>query len=407
LRPFSPLEAPTAGVSGTTRAELIARRVLALDHRATSRQLRCTLSSLGRRHRDITARLERRFQEVNGTLFDRITATEEQSLLIAAYFFAEYSFEAAALFNPSMVVHPDQSGVAPGAVRFVMSLRSIGEGHMSSVTFRTGQWSERDGFALDACSPQATTPEIEVVGAGDATEIRLSCSDHEDLSETVLFPVTEAQHRGVEDLRLVRFVDEDGAVDYFGTYTAFDGVSARSEFLQADNFRNFVMRPLTGDAVGKGMALFPSKIEGRYAMLGRCDGESISLLRSPDRLNWASGTEIISPRYPWEFFQLGNCGSPILIDEGWLVLTHGVGPVRDYSIGACLLDRRDPLKLLGRMPAPLLEPRERERDGYVPNVVYSCGAMVHDRRLLISYGVADSFTSFATIQLDKLLAAME
>jgi predicted GH43/DUF377 family glycosyl hydrolase len=294
-----------------------------------------------------------------------------------------------------------------GAVRFIMSLRSIGEGHMSSVTFRTGSWQRDQGFVIDPSSAHAVPPQIETrLGNGEASVIELVCGDCQDLSETVLFPVTKAQRQGLEDLRLVRFTDEQGAVTYLGTYTAFDGRSARSELLSADNFQRFTLRPLSGTAVTKGMALFPRKIGGDYAMLGRQDNESIWLLRSGDLLRWDDGVKVVSPRFPWEFFQLGNCGSPIELEEGWLVLTHGVGTVRNYCIGACLLDRDDPSKLLARTVAPLLEPGGKEREGYVPNVVYSCGGMVHDRTLLIAYGVADSFTTFATLPVDRLLQAM-
>ena len=407
IRPFSPQESHRGRDAGESHGQRIAGRVLGLDEARLREEVAHVTSSLAERHRDVQANLLRRFSEVNGSLFDRLTVSDDQALLIGAYFCAEYSFEAAALFNPSLVPHPDQSGLPADTVRFVMSLRGIGEGHMSSVTFRTGTWCAEQGFLLDPASALAVPPQIEALhGEGEASVIQLSCSDSKDISETVLFPVTEAQRQGIEDLRLVRFTDEQGEASYLGTYTAFDGRTARSELLHADNFKRFVMRPLTGTAVSKGMALFPRKIDGRFAMLGRQDSESIWLLKSDDMLRWDDGIKIVSPQWPWEFFQIGNCGSPIELDEGWLVLTHGIGTVRNYCIGACLLDRRDPAKLLARTVTPLLEPGDKERDGYVPNVVYSCGAMVHDRTLLIPYGVADSFATFATITLDRLLASM-
>jgi predicted GH43/DUF377 family glycosyl hydrolase len=407
VRPFVPSDTTINRLAGGSRGSLIAERVLALDARAAHQEAERVITSLSRRHRDIRTHLQRRFEEINGLLFERVAADAARASLIAAYFLAEYSFEAAALFNPSIVAHPDQADLPPGTVRFIMSLRSIGEGHMSSVTFRTGRWSRAQGFVLDERSPYAEPPQIALVGEGEASEVRLSCALHQDISETVLFPVTDAQRQGVEDLRLVRFVEDGGSTTYLGTYTAFDGRSARSELLRAENFRSFVMQPLRGDGISKGMALFPHRLDGCFAMLGRCDNDGIWLLKSPDLNLWQTGVQVVAPRYPWEFFQIGNCGSPILIDEGWLVLTHGVGAVRNYCIGACLLDRDDPAKLLARTVSPLLEPSEKERDGYVPNVVYSCGAMVHDRCLLIPYGVADSFTSFATIDLDGLLAMMK
>jgi predicted GH43/DUF377 family glycosyl hydrolase len=217
-----------------------------------------------------------------------------------------------------------------------------------------------------------------------------------------------SQRQGIEDLRLVRFTDDDGSVLYYGTYTAFSGAAARPELLSGIDFRSFRMCALTGDAAGaKGMALFPRRVDGRYVMLGRQDSESIWLHSSDDVLHWEGGGKIVSPRYPWEFVQMGNCGSPIEIDEGWLVLTHGVGTVRNYCIGACLLDKADPSKLLARTPEPILTPSPDERDGYVPNVVYSCGAMIQGRELMIPYGVADNFAAFATTTVDRLLKSME
>jgi predicted GH43/DUF377 family glycosyl hydrolase len=407
VRPFAPDDPHGSRATGPSRAQKIANRVLALDERQLRREVGHVVASLRERHRDIDLHLMRRFAEVNGTLFERLSVDDDRARLIAAYFCAEYSFEAAALFNPSLVAHPDQSGMKDGAVRFIMSLRGIGEGHMSSVTFRTGNWQRDQGFVIDPASAHAVPPQIEAGhGDGEGAVIELGCSDCRDLSETVLFPVTQAQRQGLEDLRLVRFTDEQGAVTYLGTYTAFDGRSARSELLSADNFQRFTLRPLTGTGVTKGMALFPRKLDGDYAMLGRLDNESIWLLRSPDILRWNDGAKLVSPRFPWEFFQLGNCGPPIELEEGWLVLIHGVGTVRNYCIGACLLDRDDPSRLLARTPTPLLEPGNKEREGYVPNVVYSCGGMVHDRTLLMAYGVADSFATFATMPVDRLLAAM-
>jgi predicted GH43/DUF377 family glycosyl hydrolase len=233
------------------------------------------------------------------------------------------------------------------------------------------------------------------------------CEDGYSLSETVIFPSTPAQRNGMEDLRLVRFVDDDGAITWFGTYTAYSGGGIRQELLHTRDFRSFGLDPFRGPAgTGKGMALFPRRVDGRYAMLGRADNETISLSFSNDLYEWLTGTTIIAPRWPWEFVQIGNCGSPIELEEGWLVLTHGVGPMRNYALGACLLDRDDPSKLLGRMTWPLIRPDATERKGYVPNVVYSCGALLHGRMLVLPYAVADSFTTFATMPVDRLLAAM-
>jgi predicted GH43/DUF377 family glycosyl hydrolase len=252
-------------------------------------------------------------------------------------------------------------------------------------------------------------PRIEAA-QGNTNEdpfTHLDYTGSRDVSDVVLFPVTPSQRQGVEDLRLVRFTEDDGAVHYLGTYTAFSGSDARSELLRTADFQTFEMRSLRGSAAGsKGMALFPRRIDGRYIMLGRHDNENIWLLNSDNLYSWNEGRRIISPKWPWEFVQLGNCGSPIEIDEGWLVMTHGVGPARSYCIGACLLDKRNPSKVLARTTLPLVHPSLTQRDGYVPNVVYSCGALVYGRTLLLPYGVADNFSAFATMPLFDLLAAM-
>ena len=244
-------------------------------------------------------------------------------------------------------------------------------------------------------------------GEGDDAMTLIVCAGSRNASESILFPVTPSQRQGIEDLRLVRFVEDDGTVIYMGTYTAYSGSAARSELVRARDFRTFEMRPLQGSvAAAKGMALFPRRIGGQYAMLSRQDNENIWLVMSDDLYTWNGGQKIVAPHCFWEFVQMGNCGSPIEIDEGWLVITHGVGSVRNYCIGACLLDKDDPSKLLARMKLPLVHPSPKERDGYVPNVVYSCGALVHDRTLLLPYGVADSFATFASVALDDLLAVM-
>ena len=251
-------------------------------------------------------------------------------------------------------------------------------------------------------------PYIDRETPDGLTGVKLLCGGSYTLSETVLFPMTPSQRQGIEDLRLVRFIEDDGSVHYYGTYTAFSGATARSELLDTEGFHNFDMRPLRGDATGgKGMALFPRRVGGRYAMLSRHDNENIWFLQSDDLETWNGGKRIVRPHYPWEFVQMGNCGSPIEIDEGWLVLTHGVGTVRNYCIGACLLDKDDPSKVLARTPRPLIEPSPADRNGYVPNVVYSCGGMVLGRTLFLPYGVADDFATIATADVGDVLAVME
>jgi predicted GH43/DUF377 family glycosyl hydrolase len=255
-----------------------------------------------------------------------------------------------------------------------------------------------------AISPR---PELIPGGAPDDPGVRLHVGCCVDLSEVVLFPVTFQQRHGLEDLRLSRFVDDDGSITYYGTYTAVGGETIRQELLRTTRFETFELNAIRGPlSATKGMALFPRRVGGYYTMLGRQDHENIWILRSNDLYLWEDGVVAVSPRWPWEFIQIGNCGPPAEIDEGWLVLTHGVGAVRNYCIGACLLDRNDPTKLLARTSIPVVTPASGERDGYVPNVVYSCGFLVHGRTILLPYGVADTFTNFATIDLDRLLEAM-
>ncbi len=407
IRPFVPADDPAP--RDRPRAQRIADRVRGSTTAELTGELERVTAGLSERHRDFEAVLLRRYHDVTGLIIDPCANDRGQSLLIGAYFSEEYAFEGAALLNPSIVIHPDQSDVIKGAVRFVLSLRGVGEGHVSSITFRTGTCAADGSIVLDAPGLQAIAPRIEIIpgGAPDDPGVRLTCDDAQDLSQTVLFPITMRQRHGIEDLRLVRFTDDDGNITYFGTYTAFSGAAIRQEILRTTDFKTFELTALHGDAAtGKGMALFPRRIDGRYAMLGRQDHENISLLTSSDLYDWHGGKTIVTPRWPWEYVQIGNCGSPIEIDEGWLVITHGVGPVRNYCIGACLLDRDDPSKLLARTTDPLIRPSPAERYGYVPNIAYTCGAMVHGRTLVLPYALADSFSTFATVSLDRLLAGM-
>ncbi len=411
VRPFAPGYPERFREEGVSRLEVIAERVMSLSEQQREYQLDRITLSLDQRHREVDEGLRRRFDDMAAALPGMKDTSDEQRRLIGAYFSEEYSFEAAALFNPSAVLHSDQSDAPEGGVRFVMSLRGIGEGHVSSVTFRTGSWVPGKSLSVDKPSETAVPPRV-VEGDGDNEDdlgvVELNCGGSRDISETVIFPFLPSQRQGIEDVRLVRFTDDDGQVTFYGTYTAFSGAEARPELLSSTDFRSFEMRNLTGDAAqAKGMALFPRKVDGRYVMLGRQDSESIWLHTSDDLYHWEGGGKLVSPCYPWEFVQMGNCGSPFEIDEGWLVLTHGVGMVRNYCMGACLLDKNDPSKLLARTPYPILQPSEDDRDGYVPNVVYSCGGILCGRDLLIPYGVADNFTSFASTCIDELLELME
>ena len=408
-RPFVPsYPADADGVAAPSRAVVIANRILALDDDELARDLFDVSRLLDTRHRDVADTLLRRFDEVAPMLKLPEAVDERRRILIGAYFTQEYAFEAAALFNPSAVQHPDQRGVPDGSVRFLLSLRAIGEGHVSSLSFRTGTWTPGGALTIDAAGATTQGPQIERDANGDPDIIRLHCGGSRRVSETVLFPMTPQQKQGIEDVRLVRFLEDDGSVTFYGTYTAFDGMDARSELLVSRDFHEFELRTLTGAAARhKGMALFPRRVAGRYAMLGRHDNENIWLLLSDELTQWVGGVRVVKPRYPWEYVQMGNCGPPIELDEGWLVFTHGVGKVRNYAIGACLLDKRDPARLLARTPRPILSPTPDRRDGYVSNVVYSCGALAVGREILLPYAVADSYTAFASITADALLALME
>jgi predicted GH43/DUF377 family glycosyl hydrolase len=412
VRPFQPADPDGYAVEGQPRPHRIAERILSLDEAHLKEELRRITASFSGRQDDIEAILERRFEEEAKALDipHGNGLTKLRKLVIGGYFCEEFSFESAALFNPSIVLNHDQSGLDEGTVRFFMSLRGIGEGHVSSVTFRTGTWTPATGeIVIDAPRAAGIPPQIErKEGAEGCQSLYLKSIGDHDISETVLFPMTPAQARGIEDLRLCPFQEEDGRITHLGTYTAFSGLEARSELLRvSDDLRHFEMHPLKGSvATAKGMALFPRRIGGKFAMLGRQDNENIWYLTSDDLFTWEGGTRIIPPRYSWEFVQMGNCGSPHEIDEGWLVITHGVGSVRNYCLGASLLDKDDPTRLIKRMELPLVHPSPKERDGYVPNVVYSCGALIHGRMMLLPYGVADTFTTFATVTVDDVLAAM-
>jgi predicted GH43/DUF377 family glycosyl hydrolase len=434
--------------------------------------LREVTAEFSGRHQRIESLLLERFQQLRTMQGSRQEPSEQRKLLIGSYFLAEYSLEAAALFNPSIVPHPDQTNLPTGAVRFIMSLRATGEGHISSITFRTG--IIHTDLRIEVCEPagflteprQIPNPSYEkglfgrkllelgltseyafrvMNGVGDTftlEELRASLlaeqfrwpdgmgredqdaaqgiwllarSNYEvqfqpeqELSERIIFPATPSQRNGIEDARFVRFQNEDGTHRYFATFTAYDGRVVMPELVETSDFLRFQFITLNGPAAqNKGMALFPRKINGHYAMLSRQDNENIYLMFSDNVHFWNEHQVILKPLFPWELVQLGNCGSPIETDHGWLVLSHGVGPMRKYCIGAFLLDRDDPSKVIGRLREPLLTPNENEREGYVPNVVYTCGAMIHAGELVIPYGMSDSATGFATVPVTDLLAALQ
>jgi predicted GH43/DUF377 family glycosyl hydrolase len=451
--------------NGESRAAAVIERILALSDEDVAQAVDKVLTGFGDRHRRFQSTLEDHFDLVAHRLGGGGPPSPERRLLIGAFFTSEYSVEAAALCNPSIVIAPDQDGVAPGQVRFVMSLRAIGEGHVSCIEFRTGvvdadgqvhlddpgpilvpgrpvapvyerelfrgklrelgDGGESASFVIDSLPHLFTPSQLDVALAsleaqivthsgvqetiGDFRRIAFSNYDTEfpadsTIAERVLLPMGVAETHGMEDARFVHFTDDDGTVTYYATYTAFDGIHVAPQLLQTDDFRHFRVTQLIGPAAkNKGLALFPRRIGGHYAALSRWDRERNSLAFSSDCRSWASATTIQSPERPWELLQLGNCGSPIETPKGWLVLTHGVGPMRVYSIGAILLDLDDPSRMLGQLSVPLMEPDDSERNGYVPNVVYSCGALLHRDSLVIPYGISDAATGIAVIDVNELL----
>ncbi|MFQ5590763.1 MAG: glycoside hydrolase family 130 protein, partial [Phycisphaerae bacterium] len=424
------------------------------------------LRDYGTRHRDIEEVLDRHYRHVSDKLNGQPQLSRERRLLIGAYFTMEYSLESVALFNPSLVLHPDQSGVGPGEARFVMSVRACGEGHISSIEFRGGvilrdgtvrmdpvsrfAVTERpvedklyntarffrkliemgaynplangvlnnldDEFtidelrrAIDALQPETGYRETYQELAQNMmwlahSNYHLHFSADTELCERVIFPVNENESRGIEDARFVRFTDDDGSTIYYATYTAYNGLRTLPQFLETADFRHFKIYALNGKCVqNKGMALFPRRIGGWYYMISRLDGENMYLLQSDDIHFWNQSRKVRAPVQPWEFIQIGNCGSPIETEQGWLLLTHGVGPLRQYWLGALLLDLEDPARVIGHLDEPMLVPTDEERDGYVPNVVYSCGSMLHQDRLFIPYAIADTRTCIAMVSLPELL----
>jgi len=409
VRPFKPATEPRdLNPTDKMRANHIVDRVLALDSEAIASQLADVLDNFLGRHRNLLEKFEARADEMEEAFAKHGVFTKTQRQLVGAYFLSEYSFEASALFNPSIVSHPDQSNAPKGGLRFILSLRAIGEGHVSSLTFRAGTITADGGLTIDPTARLASSPRIcHRVSGSDGDHVELVFKPEEDLSERVIFPVTESQSNGIEDARFVEFSDDDRTT-YYATFTAYSGRAIRSELIETRDFTSFRLRPLSGAAArNKGMALFPRKIGGKYAMIARQDNENLYLICSDDLYRWDGGQAILKPEFPWEFVQIGNCGSPIELDEGWLLLTHGVGPVRKYSIGAALLDKNDPSKVLARSREPLLRPEPSEREGYVPNVVYTCGAMRHNDQIILPYAVSDTFSNFATIKISALMQAMQ
>jgi predicted GH43/DUF377 family glycosyl hydrolase len=409
VRPFKPATEPRdLNPTDKTRANHIVDRVLRPDVEAAQRQLADVLTNFEGRHRNLLQIFETRAAEMEEAFEPHPLLSKTQRWLIGAYFLHEYSFEASALFNPSIVRHPDQSGAPEGGCRFILSLRAVGEGHISSLTFRSGSIAADGSVTIDPTARLASVPKIRSrTSKTNGDDVEVIFGPDEELSERVIFPITDSQSNGIEDARFVEFND-GGRKIFYATYTAYSGRAIRSELLETTDFQSFRMTPLGGSAArNKGMALFPRKIDGRYAMIGRQDNENLYLIYSDDLYTWDGGQPILKPEYPWEFVQIGTCGSPIELDDSWLLFTHGVGAVRRYSIGAVLLDKKDPSKILARSREPLVRPEPSEREGYVPNVVYTCGAMRHGERIILPYAVSDTFSNFATLKVAALREALE
>jgi predicted GH43/DUF377 family glycosyl hydrolase len=407
VRPFKPATEPRdLNPTDKIRANHIVGRVLRLDAESAAQQLDDVLENFEGRHRNLIDIFETRAADMESALEPHAELNKTQRRLIGAYFLSEYSFEASALFNPSIVRHPDQTGAPKDGCRFILSLRAVGEGHISSLTFRSGTIAADGSIAVDPSARLAALPTVRsLTPTPNGDEVEVVFRDDE-LSERIIFPITESQSNGIEDARFVEFTDGTRKT-YYATYTAYSGRAIRSELIETTDFKSFRMTPLGGSAArNKGMALFPRKIDGRYAMIGRQDNENLYLIYSDDLYTWEGGHPILQPEYPWEFVQIGNCGSPVELDDCWLMLTHGVGPVRKYSIGAVLLDKKDPSKVLARSREPLVRPEPTEREGYVPNVVYTCGAMRHGDQIILPYAVSDTFSNFATIKIAALMAAV-
>ena len=391
-----------------TRAKKIIDRISALSDLKVEELLADTIDLYSDRHRDIKKLFKEYYEVAMSVSGYSGEYTENRKLLTGAYFTMEYSVASAALFNPSMVPHPDQSNISDGDLRFIQSFRAVGEGHISSILFGEGVIKKDGSITIEKNSPFLNQGEITHL-SDNGYEVNFE-KDLE-LSSRVILPVVENERMGLEDARFVRFVietlDKKEDYTYYGTYTAYDGTGISSKLIETRDFKKFCVCLLEGEgAQNKGMALFPEKINGRYAMVSRQDNENLFIMYSNDIYRWENPELLRIPEDSWEFVQIGNCGSPIKTAYGWLLLTHGVGPVRRYCMGALLLDSDDPTRVIASLESPFLWPDESERNGYVPNVVYSCGGIVHNGNLVIPYAVSDTSSKIAVLSVDELVGEM-
>ena len=455
------------------KAKSIIQKILDMSENESETSLNLVLRGFAKRHRNITKIFMTNFSKVTQYINELAGSHEKMSqtkrLLIGSYFTMEYSIESAALFNPSIVEHPDQNELEEGQKRIIVSFRATGESHISSIVFRRGIIDKDCNLHFDPQGNYISEAEIikrhtydkkeflmilhehDIIndisakildGLGDYfhyTELRetiektketkklnldqkktlnqmmwLAKSHYEsvfsqdtDISERTIFPVSSTESNGIEDARFVKFTEENSETIYYATYTAFDGYTILPKLIETKDFYHFKNLPLHGECIrNKNFALFPKKINGQYAMLSRIDGVNHYIMFSDNITLWETARLLREPKYNWELIQVGNCGSPIETPEGWLVITHGVGQMRKYSLGALLLDLKDPTKVIGSLKDPLIVPNEDEREGYVPNVVYSCGSIIHNNVLVIPYSISDYASSFATVNLETLLSKL-
>lgn len=443
------------------RIKKIIMRVLSLPEEQVDKILERVITSFSHRHKDIWEAFDNIYNAVKNYIPENSSLSQNRKALIGAYFSSEYSIQSAAFFNPSIVPHPDQSGIDKGSLRFILSFRSVGEGHISSIEFRSGIVDKDCNFTFDEVSHYAEQASVvnnpvydkatfflklaEMQSIEDDTSqivhrllpdefllsdlisvlhmvvepnnneigenmmwlaksnYELQFKSDQDLSEKIIFPASKNDSNGIEDARFVKFVDDDGSVTYYATYTAYDGHTILPQIIETKDFTTFKVNTLNGEfSKNKGMALFPRKVNGKYMMISRIDGENLYLMTSDNIHFWHNAQLIKAPENDWEFIQIGNCGSPIETDKGWILITHGVGPMREYSIGIILLDIENPTKIIGNMNTPLLTCTPDEREGYVPNVVYSCGSIIHNDTLIIPYAMSDTCSGIVTISVEEL-----
>lgn len=451
---------------GEERIKRIVNRVLRLPEDKVEQVLNRVLESFSNRHKNIWDAFDKNYNEVKKYIPQDMQISKNRKALIGAYFSSEYSIQAAAFFNPSIVPHPNQNDLPEGSLRFILSFRSVGEGHISSIEFRSGVVDKDCNFSFDKASPYAERASVvsnpiydkttffmklaemqnsntiihqqvydllpeefllsDLVAALQmvidleyrdvgANMMWLAKSNYEvqftpeqDLSEKIIFPSSPNDSNGIEDARFVRFVDDNGEVTYYATYTAYNGHNILPQIIETKDFLTFKMITLNGEfSKNKGMAIFPRKINGKYMMISRVDGENLYVMSSDNIHFWQNAELLKEPEGDWEFVQIGNCGSPIETEKGWILLTHGVGPMREYSIGIILLDIDNPSRIIGNMVEPLLICNQEEREGYVPNVVYSCGAIVHNDNLIVPYAMSDTCSGIVTISLEELFGNIE